>query len=169
MHLVRKQLDEDGQRDAKLQQLVLVVGIASDFLLTKWVPPRLGPYMIEPTRLCPHTFVPTHDCAQTRLCPHTFVPTHVCALACYTRVVTITASTNVSECARILHWIRDKISTNSVQYIPNSSISLYSFTIWRVKIVREARKHLVKRLEDLRVGTRCRPSKGRRCIPDVDI
>ena len=95
------------------------------------VPTRLCPHMIVPrhdcahTRLCPHTIVPTHDCAQTRLCPHTIVPTHVCALTCYTRVVTITSG---HKCvwARILYWIRDKISTNAVQYIPNSSISLYS-------------------------------------------
>ena len=51
--------------------------------------PRLGPYMIEPTRLgphycahtrlCPDTIVSTHVCAHTRLCPHTIVPRHVCA------------------------------------------------------------------------------------------
>ena len=50
---------------------------------------RLGPYMIEPTRLSPHdcahtrlwpdTIVPRHDCAQTRLWPDTIVPRHVCA------------------------------------------------------------------------------------------
>ena len=38
------------------------------------------PYiLLEPTRLCPDTFVPTHVCAQTRLCPHMFVPRLVCA------------------------------------------------------------------------------------------
>ena len=48
-------------------------------------PTRLCPDTIVPrhdcaqTRLCPHTIVPTHDCAHTRLCPDTFVPTHVCA------------------------------------------------------------------------------------------
>ena len=40
---------------------------------------RLWPYILEHTRLCPETFVPTHVCAQTRLCPDTFVPRHVCA------------------------------------------------------------------------------------------
>ena len=102
---------------------------------------RLCPHMIVPrhvcehTRLCPHTFVPTHDCAKTRLCPHTFVPTHVCALTCYNRVAT-TMTGHKCVWARILYWIRNKISTNAVQYIPNSSISLYSYTIWPVKIVR---------------------------------
>ena len=43
---------------------------------------RLGPYTIEPTRLCSDTIVPRHDCAHTRLCPHTIVPTHDCALTC---------------------------------------------------------------------------------------
>ena len=132
---------------------------------------RLYPHTIVPThvcaqtRLCPHTFVPAHDCAQTRLCPHTidcaqtrlcphtFVPTHVCALTCYNRVVTIITG---HKCvwAQILYWIRNKISTNAVQYIQNSSISLYSYTIWPVKIVHEARQHLVKRLEVLRFGNR---------------
>ena len=58
-------------------------------LYSRWVPSRLGPYMIEPTRLsphdcahtrlCPDTIVPRHDCAHTRLCPDTIVPTHYCA------------------------------------------------------------------------------------------
>ena len=103
------------------------------------------------TRLCPHTFVPRHVCAHTHLYPHTFVPRHFWALTCYNRVVTIMTG---HKCvfSRILYWIRNKISTNAVQYIPNSSISLYSYTIWPVKIVHEARQHLVMQLEVLRVG-----------------
>ena len=120
-----------------------------------------GPHTFVPrhdcanTRLCPDTFVPTQVCAQTRLCPHVFVPTHVCALTCYNCVVTIMTG---HKCvwARILYWIRNKISTNAIQYIPNSSISLFSFIIWPVKIVHEARQNLMKRLKVLRVGNRWR-------------
>ena len=133
---------------------------------------RLCPHTFVPrhdcaqTRLCPHTFVPTHDCAQTRLCLHTIVPRHVCAdtLLCpdtfvpWHVIIVWSLSwlgTNVSG-HEFLYWISNKISTNAVQYIPNSSISLYSYTIWQVKIVHEARQHLVKRLEVLRVGNRWR-------------
>ena len=43
---------------------------------------RLCPYILEPTRLCSDTFVPTHVYAQKCLCPHTFVPRHVYAQTC---------------------------------------------------------------------------------------
>ena len=51
-------------------------------LYSKCVPTettRLCPYILQPTRLCPDTIVPRHDCAQTRLCPDTIVPRHDCA------------------------------------------------------------------------------------------
>ena len=46
---------------------------------TTFVPIHDWAHKTGPTRLCPDTIVPRHDCAQTRLCPDTFVPRHDCA------------------------------------------------------------------------------------------
>ena len=57
-------------RNLWLSIWILIYGSTTNGPIHDWA------HTIEPTRLCPHTIMPRHDCAQTRLCPHTFVHTH---------------------------------------------------------------------------------------------
>ena len=56
-----------------IHQLLLIDGS------TMFVPIHDWAHTTGPTRLCPDTIVPRHDCAQTRLCTDTIVPRHDCA------------------------------------------------------------------------------------------